>query len=38
MHFDLTEEQKMLLKMIKEFADEVVAPEAIERDRNKTFP
>ncbi|MBM7607056.1 alkylation response protein AidB-like acyl-CoA dehydrogenase [Lysinibacillus composti] len=38
MNFDLTEEQKMLLKMIKEFADEVVAPEAIERDRNKTFP
>lgn len=38
MQFDLTEEQNMLLKMIKEFADEVVAPEAIERDRNKTFP
>lgn len=38
MNFDLTEEQKMLFKMIKEFADEEVAPSAIERDRTKKFP
>ncbi len=38
MNFDLTTEQTMLLKMIKEFADEEVAPGAIERDRTKTFP
>lgn len=38
MNFDLTEEQKMLYKMIREFAEEVVAPGAIERDRTKTFP
>lgn len=38
MNFDLTSEQTMLLKMIKEFADEEVAPGAIERDRTKTFP
>ena len=38
MHFDLNEEQKMLLKVIKAFVDEVVAPGAIERDRTKSFP
>lgn len=38
LHFDLTEEQKMLQKTIKEFANEVVAPGAIERDQNHTFP
>ncbi|CAM5204888.1 Alkylation response protein AidB-like acyl-CoA dehydrogenase OS=Ureibacillus acetophenoni OX=614649 GN=SAMN05877842_11360 PE=3 SV=1 [Ureibacillus acetophenoni] len=38
MNFDLTTEQTMLLKMIKEFADEEVAPGAIERDRTKRFP
>nr|WP_106779975.1 acyl-CoA dehydrogenase family protein [Lysinibacillus timonensis] len=38
MNFDLSSEQNMLLKMIKDFADEVVAPGAIERDRTKTFP
>ncbi|RUL57031.1 acyl-CoA dehydrogenase family protein [Lysinibacillus antri] len=38
MNFDLTEEQTMLYKMIREFADEIVAPGAIERDRTKTFP
>ena len=35
MNFDLTTEQTMLLKMIKEFADEEVAPGAVERDRTK---
>jgi len=38
MHFELTDEQKMLQKMIREFAEEEVAPGAIERDRTKTFP
>lgn len=38
MNFDLTEEQRMIKKMIREFADEKVAPGAIERDRSKTFP
>ena len=38
MHFDLTDEQTMLQKMIKEFADAEVAPGAIERDRTKVFP
>lgn len=38
LHFDLTEEQKMLQKVIREFADEVVAPGAIERDQTHTFP
>lgn len=38
MHFDLTTEQAMLQKMIREFSDEVVAPGAIERDKTKAFP
>ncbi len=38
MNFNLTDEQKMLQKMIREFAEEVVAPGAIERDRTKEFP
>jgi alkylation response protein AidB-like acyl-CoA dehydrogenase len=38
MHFELTDEQKILQKMIREFAEEEVAPGAIERDRTKTFP
>ncbi|RIJ67598.1 acyl-CoA dehydrogenase [Rummeliibacillus sp. TYF005] len=38
MNFELTDEQKMLQKMIREFAEEVVAPGAIERDRTKEFP
>jgi alkylation response protein AidB-like acyl-CoA dehydrogenase len=38
MNFDLTSEQKMIKKTIAEFADEEVAPDAIERDRNKQFP
>ena len=38
MHFDLSEEQRMLQKMIREFSDEVVAPGAVERDRTKVFP
>jgi alkylation response protein AidB-like acyl-CoA dehydrogenase len=38
MNFDLTSEQEMIKKTISEFADEVVAPGAIERDRTKQFP
>jgi alkylation response protein AidB-like acyl-CoA dehydrogenase len=38
MNFDLTEEQKMIKKSIKDFADKVVAPGAIDRDRSKEFP
>ncbi|MGE7836964.1 acyl-CoA dehydrogenase family protein [Viridibacillus arvi] len=38
MNFDLTSEQQMIRKTMKEFADEVVAPGAIERDRTKAFP
>ena len=38
LNFDLTTEQQMIKKMIREFADQVVAPGAIERDRTKAFP
>lgn len=38
MNFDLTDEQQMIKKMMREFSDEVVAPGAIERDRTKVFP
>ena len=38
LNFDLTEEQQMIKKMIREFAVEEVAPGAIDRDRTKEFP
>ncbi len=38
MNFDLTSEQEMIKKTIRKFADEEVAPGAIERDRNKAIP
>jgi alkylation response protein AidB-like acyl-CoA dehydrogenase len=38
MNFDLTAEQEMIKKTIREFADEEVAPGAVSRDRNKQFP
>jgi len=38
MNFDLTTEQKMIQRTIREFSDEVVAPGAIQRDRDKKFP
>ncbi|TWT09106.1 acyl-CoA dehydrogenase [Planomicrobium sp. CPCC 101079] len=38
MNFDLTQEQQMIKKTVKEFADKVVAPGAIDRDRTKAFP
>lgn len=38
LNFDLTSEQAMIKKTIKEFSDEVVAPGALQRDRDKKFP
>ena len=38
MNFDLTQEHQMIRKTIREFASEVVAPGAIERDKTKEFP
>lgn len=38
MNFELTSEQQMLKKVMREFADEVVAPGADERDKTKQFP
>lgn len=38
MNFDLTTEQKLILRTIREFADAEVAPEAESRDREKRFP
>ncbi len=38
MNFDLTSEQQLLQKMIREFADEEVAPGAEKRDKEKRFP
>ncbi len=38
MNFDLSQEQRMIQKTIKEFAEEVVEPGAYERDKTKQFP
>ncbi|CAM3927124.1 acyl-CoA dehydrogenase family protein [Mesobacillus thioparans] len=38
MNFDLTSEQTMIKRTIREFAEEEVAPGAIERDKTKQFP
>lgn len=38
MYFDLTEEQAMIRKMVRDFAEGEVAPGAIERDRTGEFP
>lgn len=38
MHFDLSTEQVMLQKMIREFTEAEVAPSAVERDRSGEFP
>jgi len=37
-NFDLSQEHQMIRKSMREFADKVVAPGAIERDRTKEFP
>lgn len=38
MDFSYTEEQKMLRKMVREFAENELAPDARERDREERFP
>jgi len=38
MYFELSQEQQMIQKTIREFAEEEVAKGAIDRDRTKTFP
>ncbi|WP_096153363.1 MULTISPECIES: acyl-CoA dehydrogenase [Bacillus] len=38
MNFDLTTEQSMIKKTIREFSEEMVAPGALERDKTKEFP
>ncbi|HEY4551628.1 MAG TPA: acyl-CoA dehydrogenase family protein [Bacillaceae bacterium] len=38
MNFDLNSEQEMIRRTIREFAQEEVAPGAVDRDRNKQFP
>ncbi|GAA5344576.1 alkylation response protein AidB-like acyl-CoA dehydrogenase [Planifilum fimeticola] len=38
MNFDLTEEQNMIRKLMRDFAEGEVAPGADERDRKKEFP
>ncbi len=37
-NWDLTSEQQLIQKTIREFAEEVVAKGAIERDQTKAFP
>ncbi|KNE21512.1 acyl-CoA dehydrogenase [Virgibacillus pantothenticus] len=37
MNFELTDEQEMLRKMVREFAENEVAPSAAERDENERF-
>jgi alkylation response protein AidB-like acyl-CoA dehydrogenase len=38
MTFQLTDEQRMIRSMVREFARDVVTPEAARRDREKIFP
>ena len=38
MHFDFTEDQKLIQQTAKEFAQEEIAPTAIERDKNAEYP
>ncbi|PWI56856.1 acyl-CoA dehydrogenase family protein [Sulfoacidibacillus thermotolerans] len=38
MNFDLSQEQSMIVKMVREFAEEEIAPKAAEVDRNARFP
>src|SRR5690625_2618157 len=38
MNFDLTEEQLMVQKMVKDFAEQVIKPRAIEIDQEAKFP
>ncbi|WP_301107417.1 acyl-CoA dehydrogenase family protein [Sporosarcina sp.] len=38
MNFDLTQEQQMVKKLIRDFSNEEVAPGAVDRDRTGKFP
>ncbi len=38
MNFELTEEQLMIQQMAREFAQEKIAPTAVERDISTEFP
>ena len=38
MHFDFTEDQKLIQQTAREFAREEIAPTAVERDKNGIFP
>ena len=38
MNFDLTDEQEEFRKVVREFAEEVVAPQAADADREERFP
>lgn len=38
MNFELTAEQKMIQKTLREFSEAEVAPGALERDKTKEFP
>lgn len=38
MNFELTQDQRMIKQMIREFAEEEVAPGAEDRDKHKVFP
>ncbi|RKQ37585.1 acyl-CoA dehydrogenase family protein [Oceanobacillus halophilus] len=38
MDFELSKEQKMIQSMVREFAEEVIQPRAIEIDQNAAFP
>ena len=38
MNFSLTEEQKMIQQMTRDFAETEIAPSAVERDKNSEFP
>ena len=37
-HFNLTDDERELARMVRDFAEEVVAPQAYEADRTKTLP
>jgi len=38
MEFDLNEEQRMIRKMVRDFAEKEIAPKAAELDETKEFP
>ena len=38
MNFDFTDEQKMIRESAKEFAEDEIAPTAVNRDKNAEFP